>query len=424
MNNLIELGKKHDMDIEIFKEKCKATDVSTLDNKIKLFQITDVTSYIVKAIKNNICIKLVTEDIDNTEKIINSLEEIFTTTDNKNNNKLAKGNIIHKEVIKEKLDLTKVKEDLLSLNNLKEIYPCIKSIETEFTHYEQEKHIVNNLNNCNLYDSLYLNSYGAAITISNEEETRVLYLGYFTKEYNFLEFKNYLEKRLEYLLKKLGSVSIKTGKYKVLLTNNVTENILSTFTSSFQSKGIYLKESVLTDKLNKKIFSDKITIIEDSQKGIASNSFDSEGIIKNKQVIVDKGIFCKEINNLEYALKLSKEPTGNADGVNNLYIEPGNKSFNDLIKLLDNGIIIDEAFGFHCGVDKKTGNISVQAEGFLVKNGKITKGLNMIILSTNFFEVFTNVCEVGNDLSKTSLKVSTPSILLDNISIAGKEKNE
>lgn len=45
----------------------------------------------------------------------------------------------------------------------------------------------------------------------------------------------------------------------------------------------------------------------------------------------------------------------------------------------------------------------------------------MIILSTNFFEVFTNVIEVGNDLSKFSLSVSTPSLLLDNITIAGKE---
>ena len=127
------------------------------------------------------------------------------------------------------------------------------------------------------------------------------------------------------------------------------------------------------------------------------------------------------INNIEYAMKLEKDATGNANGVNNLYIEKGNKTFDELVTELYNGIIIDEAYGFHAGVDKKTGNISVQAEGLLVQNGKITKGLNMIILSTNFFEVFTNVIEVGNDLSKFSLSVSTPSLLLDNITIAGKE---
>ena len=232
---------------------------------------------------------------------------------------------------------------------------------------------------------------------------------------------NYLLKKLEYLLIKLDSTSVETKKYKVLLANNVVASILSTFSASFQSKGIYLNESVLSDKLNKKIFSDKITIIEDSPNGILNSNFDSEGTLKKKQVLVDKGIFVKEINNIEYAMKLEKDATGNANGVNNLYIEKGNKSFDELVKELDNGVIIDEAYGFHAGVDKKTGNISVQAEGLLVQNGKITKGLNMIILSTNFFEVFTNVIEVGNDLSKFSLSVSTPSLLLDNITIAGKE---
>ena len=86
--------------------------------------------------------------------------------------------------------------------------------------------------------------------------------------------------------------------------------------------------------------------------------------------------------------------------------------------LTGNGI---EAYGFHAGVDKKTGVISVQAEGILVENGKLTKGLNMIILSTNIFEVFKNVCEVGNDLTKEYLSVTAPSLLLENITIAGKE---
>ena len=421
MNKLIELGKKRNIDIEIFKEKNNSTDISTLNNKVKLFQITNVTSYIIKAIKNNRCVKIVTENIKNTDEIINALEEMFSTSDNKNSNRLCSGNIKNKVKSHEKIDYTKVTEDLLSLNELKNKYSCIKTIETEFSHAEIGKLITNELNNCNMEDETYLNSYGASITVEKNNQTRVLYIGFYTKEYNFNEFKEYLLKRIENLLIKIDSISLATNKYKVLLTNNVVESILSTFSTSFQSKGIYLNESVLSDKLNKKIFSDKITIIEDSPNGILNSNFDSEGTLKKKQVLVDKGIFVKEINNIEYAMKLENDATGNANGVNNLYIEKGNKSFDDLVKELDNGVIIDEAYGFHAGVDKKTGNISVQAEGLLVQNGKITKGLNMIILSTNFFEVFTNVIEVGSDLSKFSLSVNAPSLLLDNITIAGKE---
>ena len=45
----------------------------------------------------------------------------------------------------------------------------------------------------------------------------------------------------------------------------------------------------------------------------------------------------------------------------------------------------------------------------------------MIILQTNIFEVFSNVIEIGNDLSKSSLSVLAPSLLLSDITITGKE---
>ena len=256
MNKLIELGKKHNIDIEIFKEKNNSTDISTLNDKVKLFQITNVTSYIIKAIKNNRCVKIVTENIKNTDEIIN-------TSDNKNSNKLCSGNIKNKIKNYEKIDYTKVKEDLLSLNELKTKYSCIKTVEAEFSHAEIDKVITNELNNCDMEDETYFNSYGASITVEKNNQTRVLYIGFYTKEYNFNEFKEYLLKKLEYLLIKLYSTSVETNKYKVLLANNVVASILSTFSASFQSKGIYLNESVLSDKLNKKIFSDKITVIED-----------------------------------------------------------------------------------------------------------------------------------------------------------------
>ena len=94
-------------------------------------------------------------------------------------------------------------------------------------------------------DSSYFNAYGASITVSKNDVTRVLYLGYFTKNYDFLEFKNYLLKRLNNVLIKLDSSSLKTDKYKVLLTNEVVTSILSTFVDSFNSKKIYLMSQYL-----------------------------------------------------------------------------------------------------------------------------------------------------------------------------------
>ncbi len=209
--------KKHDIDIEIFKEKNNSTNISTLNDKVKLFQITNVTSYIIKAIKNNRCVKIVTENIKNVDEIINTLEEIFNTSDNKNSNKLCSGNIKNKVKDYEKINYTKVKEDLLSLYNLKDKYSCIKTIEADYSHAEIGKFITNKLNNCDMEDETYLNSYGVSITVEKNNQTRVLYIAYYTKEYNFNEFKEYLLKKLEYLLIKLDSTSVETKNIKFFL---------------------------------------------------------------------------------------------------------------------------------------------------------------------------------------------------------------
>ena len=228
MNNLILLGKEYGMDIEVFKEKNNSTNISTLNDKVKLFQITNVDTYIIKAIKDNRCVKLVTENIKKTKELVEALNDIFLTSDNKNSNRLCSGNIKNRVKKDEDIDYTLVKKDLVSLNHLKKDYPCIKSIEAEFSHVLCGNYITNLVNDCSMEDEAYFDSYGASITVEDNNLTRVLYVSFYSKEYNFKEFKNYLIRRLDTLLIKLNSTSVKTDKYKVLLTNNVVESILTT----------------------------------------------------------------------------------------------------------------------------------------------------------------------------------------------------
>ena len=65
---------------------------------------------------------------------------------------------------------------------------------------------------------------------------------------------------------------------------------------------------------------------------------------------------------------------------------------------MENVELIDELKGLHSGVNHLTGDISLQCEGFEIKGGKKTNGLNQIVLTTNIFELFNNVKEIANVL--------------------------
>ena len=421
--NLINAALNDNIELEISEKKYQTADINTLNQELKSFEVSDITLYIIKAIKNGKCVSLQTEDIKNPDSIIDNINTMLEISDNDNRNSLSKGNISNLLRDKEELDYNQVKEDILSLNKeIKEKFKEVVNIETMYSHYTNGYYIENK--NALLEDECFYNQYAASITVANNNINRIAYVSVFTKKYDLNKLREQIYENIKSLLIKLNSDSVKTNKYNIILKNSAVASILNTFTEMFNSKAIDLKESVLNDKFNKRVFSDQITIVEDpnGDDTIIKRAFDTEGVKTSYKEIVKDGVFIKKINNLEYAIKNNEEATGNAYGVNNLYIKAGNSSFDDLVKKLDNGIIIDEVIGLHAGVDTRNGNISLQAEGLLVESGKITKGLNMIILSTNIKELLGNVIEVGNDLKEFNSTVSSPSLLLDNITISGSEE--
>ena len=416
-NKLIASAKEKDILVEITMERCKRTSINALNGKLKLFQTDDISSYIIKAIKDGKCIKIALESLNEPERIIANLLKIFSLTDNDNENRFCQGNECFTEEA-EVIDFSNVRKDVLALDKIKDKYKEIENIEDGYTNYKEEKQIDNE--SCALKESTYYNEYYATVTLAKDDTKRVIYISYYTKCYDMESFINYILEKIDVGLLKLDSESVKTDKYKIILTGNAVASILTAFLPSFMSKNIFLQESILTNKIGEKVFSDKISIVEEPKKGIRSVAFDNEGTLKKNQVIVENGKFIKKLNNLEYALKLDEEPTGNAGSINNLYIMPGKKTFDELLKDLDNGIVIDELYGLHSGINLLSGNISLQAEGMFVKDGKMIKGLNMVILTTNFLELFNNVVEVGSSIRPVSLSVLAPDLLIDNIVVTGK----
>lgn len=422
IKKLISYGKKHNIAIEVNKIRNKKTEINYLNDKMQSFEISDITSYIIKGIYEEKSAIITTQEIK-PEIIIDNFERIFALQENKNTNRLSKGNSINKKEVRSSLDYEKVKKDLASMyNSIKDKYPKVYSLELAYGHYEEDKTIQNI--EADFYNETCHDEFSFALTMQDGQKIETVYLSFYAPEYDFNSFKKQLEKKAEELSLKLCAQSIKTQKGKVILTNNAVADLLSTFADIFQMRTLETKESILSSKLNTKVFSDKINIIENpkADNAIIKEYFDSEGVLTTYKEIINKGVFQKALNDLEYAIKTKTDPTGNANLINNLYIKPGNKSLDDLINEMQDGIIIDEVFGLHSGVDIKSGNISLQSQGLLVENGKIIRGLKMIILSTNLLELFNSVLEIGNDMSKTDLRISCPSILFENITVTGEEK--
>ena len=420
INNLIKLAKKENISLEVCTLIDGTYNIEILNDKMQKFNISKTTEYGIKAIYNNKVINLCTENISNPEAIIKTIKSNGDLIDNDNENRLCENDFDIKTDRSTIPDLNNIKKEIFKLNKeYHKKYPFIVNL-MGVVEYNNIVRMIDNENH-HLKDSY--NCYDAMFYVSGKKDdvVKTKYIFLYGKEFDVEEVKKEIEKAINKLQLSFDAKSIKTDKYKILLDNIAVKNILKSFYEAFNAKKLDMKISPFAGKLGEKIFSDKITILEEplNPSFTINKHFDHEGTLTYNKEIVKDGVFKTCFNSIEYALKNNTKPTGNFGVITNMHIKSGNKSYDELVSIMDNGIIIDNVEGLHAGINTYTGDISLQSTGLLVENGKVVRAIDMIILQTNIFELLSNVIEVGNDLKEFSSSFSSPSLLLDNITISG-----
>ncbi|GAA0750487.1 MULTISPECIES: TldD/PmbA family protein [Clostridium] len=233
-------------------------------------------------------------------------------------------------------------------------------------------------------------------------------------------------------LSRIGGKSIPSGKYNTIINNEAMVSLLSTFAGVFSGDAAQKGLSLLKGKEGEIIANKKVTLLDNPhlENGLASVPFDDEGVATKKKDIIHEGKLITLLHNLKTAHKGNTKSTGNGFknsyaspvGVSptNLYLEKGEKSFDDLLKEIGEGLLITEFAGLHSGANSITGDFSLAAKGFYIKEGKKEYPVEQITVAGNFFDLLKNIEEISNDLKFPMSSVGSPSVKVDGLSIAGK----
>ncbi len=235
-------------------------------------------------------------------------------------------------------------------------------------------------------------------------------------KYHFIS-KNLTKK----ILKKIKQKEIKTQITSVIFSYESKIEIFKWLISSINGNNIYNKTSWLYKKKNKKILPKWIDIIENPYiyKGIGTKPFDLNGLNTKKYYIIKKGILKNWILDLYYSKKLNEKNTCNSGGIHNwiFYNRKKQINFKELIKIMNNGIIIDKLIGQ--GVNINNGFYSKGISGWFIKKKKIKFYFNEATISGNMKNLYKNIIYMSNDINIYS-NIRSGSILVKNIQITGK----
>ncbi|MDR3146977.1 MAG: TldD/PmbA family protein [Treponema sp.] len=228
----------------------------------------------------------------------------------------------------------------------------------------------------------------------------------------------------------LGAASVPAGAYQAILDKDAMGDLLGVFVGIFSAEEAQKGFSLLKGRLGGKIAADVVSIRDDPLLDQLPRSavFDGEGVAAKNKVVVENGVFKTFLHNRKTAKKDGVEPTGNgfkssfktAVGIapSNFYIAAGDKSREELIAGMGDGLIITNLEGLHSGANAVSGDFSLSAEGFLVRGGETVRAVEQITVAGNFFSLLKDISAVASDLEFKGY-VSSPSVLIRELSVAG-----
>ncbi len=201
---------------------------------------------------------------------------------------------------------------------------------------------------------------------------------------------------------------VKTQKAAVIFDPDVARSILGGILAAINGERVLQGASFLAQKLDQKIASELVTMVDDGTlaKGLGSAPFDGEGVPTQKRIIVDKGILKGFMYNTIVAKRAGVKSTGNASrggftsipdiGAHSFYMAAGSGTPEEIIKATKTGLLLKGVTGY--GINPVNGNFSGGAQGFWIENGKIAFPVKGLTIAGNAFEMLEGIDMVGNDL--------------------------
>lgn len=241
---------------------------------------------------------------------------------------------------------------------------------------------------------------------------------------DFISARALGEKAAERTLARVGARRLSTRQSPVLFAPEVARGLIGHLLGAVSGGALYRRASFLLDHAGKQIMPGWLSIVERPHvlRGQGSGAFDAEGVATRDSVLVDRGVLARYVLGSYSARKLGLESTGNAGGIHNLVVEPGNGNggaaddFRGMLRRLDTGLLVTEVMGQ--GVNTITGDYSRGASGFWVERGEIAYPVEEITIAANLREMFAGIVAVGGDVDKRS-HLLTGSILIERMTIAG-----
>jgi len=227
----------------------------------------------------------------------------------------------------------------------------------------------------------------------------------------------------------LGSLGAEKGESfvgPIILSPSAVQDVLvNLFAFQLNAKNAVRGSSRWGKMLCEAIAHSSLTVTDDGRMpgGVATQSFDREGMPHRKITLIESGVAAALMHNGYTAAAMGVSNTSHASGSarstpsispTNLSIKPGEVSKAELISDIKQGLLVNRFSGSSNPISGDFSGVAKAA--FLIKNGKLDRPVTGTLIAGNVFEVLKTVSGVSSETERT-FTATLPYLRLEGISV-------
>ena len=259
--------------------------------------------------------------------------------------------------------------------------------------------------------------------------TQTGYAGDARRSPDQLDVDDIAGRAVERATRMLGARQPATRRVAVVLEPSVVASLLGVLGGVLTGEAVLKGRSPFGDRLGEAVAAD-LTLVDDptDPASLGAGVYDGEGLACRPTTLLDGGVVRGFLYDTWSGRRAGTASTASAvrgyastptPGAMALALRPGELSFEDLVASVGDGVLVQEVSGLHSGVNPVSGDVSVGAEGLVIRDGALAEPFREATIASTLQRLLLDVVGVGADFEWRPGGTGAPSLAIADVALGG-----
>jgi PmbA protein len=228
----------------------------------------------------------------------------------------------------------------------------------------------------------------------------------------------------------LGARQPATRRVTVVLEPSVVAALLGVLGGVLTGEAVLKGRSPFGDRMGEAVAAG-LTLVDDptDAASLGAGACDGEGLACRPSTLLEDGVLRGFLHDTWSARRAGTVSTASAvrgyastptPGAMALALRPGRLPFDELVGTVGDGVLVQEVSGLHSGINAVSGDVSVGAEGLVIRDGALAEPFREATIATTLQRLLLDVVAVGSDFEWRPGGTGAPSLAVADASLGGR----